>query len=471
MTVTLTSVLPVFDAAPLPQVGKNARSALAAVADGNGLSAAQIRIAREDNTVARLQGEISVTFSNRVQLDQKPGRVTTGTPANNEETARELIAQRATALAHNDQLRNMVEQEIHRLPAQGWGCDAMRFNLGAGADDVFAVVQSCASCKGSPQSNCAVCGGSGESTTVLTARYTAEVSFTLWRQGADMVALDAIEKLGVKNVGVDDLGDVFIMPLAVEGTRLRAACVAFIPVAKIEFSLEGRFVTAVVAGKQGQIVSLDPILDKFIKPGVAALLKLSRGPLAVDSLVSMAMKYRLVRQTLQALLVYPRKSVYLQLKRDYPIGVSDKYLRAAVKYAAAAQDALMVEPRKQGLRIGALLSVLLSLIYLYTLRPLIADATLALLADVGTVVALSAMTMFIIKKRASQRIVAITRAAKAPAQLPPMGREGMKAPVMVALAFFIAALLVPVKPSYAQAVFDATTAALLPLLSSFSSEY
>ena len=471
MTVTLTSVLPVFDAAPLPQVGKNARSALAAVADGNGLSAAQIRIAREDNSVQRLQGEISVTFSNRTQLDQKAGRQATGTLTDSEDNARTLIAERAAALAHNAQLKDMVEQEIHRLPAQGWGCDTLRFNLGAAADDVFNVIEPCSACKGTPQQSCAICAGSGESTKILTARYTAEISFTLWRQAADMVALDAIEKLGIRNVGVNDLGDIFIMPLAVEGTRLRAQCVAFIPVAKIEFSLEGRFVTAVVAGKQGQIVSLDPILDKFIKPGVAALLKLSRGPLAVDSLVSMAMKYRLVRQTLQALLIYPRKSVYLQLKRDYPIGVSDKYLRAAVKYAAAAQDALMVEPRQQGLRLGVILGIVLSFAYLFALRLLIADATLAIAADVGVVAVLSALTMFIIRKRAAQRIVAITRAAKAPAQLPPMGREGMKAPIMVALAFFAAAILVPVKPPYAQMVADTATAAVQPLLSSFSSGY
>lgn len=471
MTVTLTSVLPVFDAAPLPNVGKNARSALATVADGNGLSAAQIRIAREDNTTARLQAEISVTFSNRLQLDQKSGRHAIGTACDSEDVARAQAAERAAALAHNAQLREMVEQEIHRLPAQGWGCDTVRFNLGAGADDVFSVITACSNCAQSPQPNCTICAGSGASTKILTTRYSAEISFTLWRQGADVAALEAIEKLGIKTVGTDDLGDVFIMPLVADGTRLRAPCVVFIPLAKIEFSLEGRFVTAIVAGKQGKIVTLDPILDKFIKPGVAALLKLSRGPLAVDSLVSMAMKYRLVRQTLQALLVYPRKSVYLQLKRDYPIGVSDKYLRAAVKYAAAAQDALMVEPRRQGLRIGVLLSLLLSLIYLYTLRPMIGDATLALAADVVCVALLSAMTMFIIKKRAAQRIVAITRAAKAPPQLPAMGREGMKAPVLVALAFFAAALLVPVKPYYVQVVFDTATAALLPLLSSFSSGY
>lgn len=466
MTVTLTSVLPVFDAAPLPQVGKNARNALAAVADGNGLSAAQIRIAREDNTIARLQGEISVAFSNRLQLDHKPGRHTTGTTATSEDEARTLAAERAAALAQNTQLHEMVEQEIHRLPAQGWGCDTLRFNLGAGADDVFCVVEPCSSCKGAPLPSCAICAGSGESSKILTARYSAEISFTLWRQGADVVALDAAEKLGVRNIGSDDLGDVFIMPLAAEGTRLRAQCVAFIPVAKIEFSLEGRFVTAVVAGKKGKIVALDPILDKFVKPGVAALLKLSRGPLAVDSLVSMAMKYRLVRQTLQALLIHPRKTVYQQLQRDYPIGVSDKYLRACVKYAAAAQEALMVEPRQQGLRLGIIASIVISLVYLFALRPMIADAMLAIAADVSVVALLSVLTVFIIKKRAAMRIMAITRAAQAPAQLPPMGREGMKAPLLVALAFFAAAVVIPAKPPYAQVVADTTTAALGPLLSS-----
>ncbi len=471
MTVTLTSVLPALDAAPLPQVGKNARSALAAVADGNGLSAAQIRIAREDNTVARLQGEISVAFSNRLQLDQKAGRHVTGTLADSEEGARLLASEQAAALAQNTQLREMVTQEIHRLPAQGWGCDTLRFNLGSAADDVFCVVEPCSACPQAPQTSCAICGGTGESTKILTARYSAEISFTLWRQGADVVALDAAGKLGVRAIGTDDLGDVFIMPLENEGTRLRAQCVAFIPVAKIEFSLEGRFVTAVVAGKKGKIVALDPILDKFVKPGVAALLKLSRGPLAVDSLVSMAMKYRLVRQTLQSLLIHPRKTVYQQLQRDYPIGVSDKYLRAAVKYAAAAQEALMIEPRRQGLRLGIVASAIISFAYLFFLRPLIADATLALAADAGMVAVLSALTMFIIKKRAAMRIMAITRAPQAPAHLPPMGREGTKAPVLVALVFFAAAMLVPAKPPYAQSAFDTATAALGPLLSSVSSGY
>lgn len=470
MTVTLTSVLPAFDAAPMPQTGKNARQALAVVADGNGLSASQIRIAREDNTTARLQAEISVTFGNRLQVEQKPGRHLAGMQAASDDAARAMAADRAAALAQNAQLREMVEQEIHRLPAQGWGCDTLRFNLGSGADDIFHVLAPCAACTSTPQQSCAICAGSGESTTVYTARYSAEISFTLWRQGADVVALEAIEKLGIKNVGVNDLGDIFIMPLAQEGSRLRAACVAFIPVSKIEFSLEGRFVTAIVAGKKSTIVSLDPILDKFIKPGVAALLKLSRGPLAVDSLVSMAMKYRLVRQTMQSLLVYPRKAVYLQLQRDYPIGVSDKYLRAAVKYAAAAQDALMVEPRRQGLRLGLIASIALSFGYLLFARGMITDANLAMAADVACIGILSVMTIFIIRLRASQRITAITRAAKPPRQLPSMGREGMKAPVLVTLAFLAAAVIVPTKPPYAQVVFDTTTAAVQPLLSSLLSD-
>lgn len=470
MTVSLATSLPALDAAPPANTGKNARAALAAVADGNGLSAAQIRIAREDVGTARLQGEISVAFSNRIQLDHKPGRNPVGTPTDSEELARQLAHQRAQALVHNTSLRSMVEQELHRLPAQGWGCDTMRFNLGNAADDVFSVISDCTACTGKAQTSCTMCGGSGSTTTTLTVRYSAEISFTLWRQGADMTALAAAEKLGIKKMASDNLADIFILPLVADGTRLKSSCVAVLPLAKIDFSLEGRFVTAVVAGKKGQIVSLDPILDKFIKPGVAALLKLSRGPLALDSLVSMAMKYRLVRQTLQSVLIYPRGTVYKQLQRDYPIGVSDKYLRAAVKYASSAIDALMIEPRKQGLRLGFVLSLIVSAVYIYALRPLIADTLLAIGSDGVVLTLLSLLTVILIRKRAATRIVAMTRAPRAPSVLPPAKGEGMRAPVMVVLAFVLAGLCLPMRPAYLNSVAETATAALGPLLSSVMSD-
>lgn len=447
MTV-VRDIPPAFDTAPQLAAGRMAKDALARVADGNGLMATQIRIAREDSAIHRLQGEISVALSHRLQRDQVKGHDTNGTQVASEAEARSRAAARTEQLVHDAAFRQLIATEINRLPAHGWGATTLRFTLGRAADDVFAIFESCAACATKPAATCAICGGSGQTTTRLTARYTAEITFTLWRQGFDVLALEAAEKLGITRMASDDLADIYIGTLEADGTRLRANCTALLHVAKVDLSLEGRFVTALIAGKKGEIVRLDPILDKFIKPGVAALLKLSRGPLAVESLLSTALKYRAVRQAVHGVMLYPRAAVYRQLQRDYPIGISDKYLRAAVKYAAAAQGALIHAPRLKAARIATLVGVVIIAAYLFALRPLMTQAQIALGVDVALLLALCAGSAEMIRSLTARALTQLVRAAKGPAYPPAAGSAAVTSWLVMIVSFAALSMAAPAKPIY-----------------------
>lgn len=447
MTVTITAVLPQSDVAALDSLAGPARSTLAAAADGNGLSAAQVRLAREETVSHRLTGEISVIFHGKLRQEPASSPPAGAVIVADEAAARAAADAHAATLSRNTALAELIDRELRKQPGQGFGINDIRFNLGSAADKTWHAAG-----------------------VNYIARYTAEARFTLWRQSADVVALAAAEKLGLSALADDSLGDVFIMPLAADGPRLKADCAVFLPVSKIEFSLEGRFFPAVAAGRHGQIVDMDPVLDRWLKPGIAALLKLSRGPLAVDALAATAFKYRLIRQTLQALLHQSRKAVYLQLQHDYPLGVSDRYLRACIKYSSGAFEALTRSNRRQSLTLALLTTaVICALFYLLGLRSMLITAlgqtdTPAWLAlDILLWGALSGVGILLIRRRAGLHLKLRLGTTQPPAQLPAAHQQGRLVIIYSALIFVVLAFVAPAKPVWA-AVIIAQFVTALPFL-------
>lgn len=440
MTVTLTAVIPQTDAAALDSLAGPARALLAAAADGNGLSAAQVRLSREETQTHRLTGEISVTF--HAKLKQEPGQPPAGAVTVADETAARAAADAHTATLSADRdLAQLIDRELRKQPGQGFGIPDVRFNLGAATEKTWHAAG-----------------------VNYIARYVAEAKFTLWRQGADVTALAAAEMLGLSALADDSLGDVFIAPLAPDGARLKSECAVFLPVSKIEFSLEGRFFPAVAAGRHGQIVEMDAALDRWLKPGIAALLKLSRGPLAVDALAATALKYRLIRQTLQALLHQPRKAVYAQLQRDYPLGVSDKYLRACIKYADGAGEALTRGNRRQSLTYILGISLGISAAYyLAGLRGLVfggQDQPAFVVADVLLWALVAAGGVYLIRRRAARHLKMRLGADRLPETLPPASLQGRLAVIYSGLIFAGMAFAAPAKPAWAAAVIAKATGLL-----------
>jgi len=222
---------------------------------------------------------------------------------------------------------------------------------------------TCASCRGQGRIGCLDCGQTGFLTEIYKVNYTAECSFDIdWRETSPE-GRTAAHKIGLRALATEkNIEIIWQAPIGLIG-EIRLPCTAFFPLAKAEFAVEGHSYPATVAGLQGRIIEIEPVLDEYIKPGINALMNLAKGPLARQALIDTACKYRLIRQTIAGLARFSQKNVYLRLNKSYPLMLSEKYATATVKYAASAIKTLSARPRYEGLATGTLIAALLSAVY------------------------------------------------------------------------------------------------------------
>lgn len=221
----------------------------------------------------------------------------------------------------------------------------------------------CLTCQGNRQMRCTICGGqgrigctecdqSGYWTTMLQLSFEAEGHFHLDRQQVPKEVLEVIDALGERNLATQGLAEIFRAGVDAKDKFIVFPLIAFLPIAQAEFTIEGKPYNAVVAGLPGRIMSMPPVLDAAVKPGITALVKLSKGPMATQALIETACRYRLIRKALAGLAHHSRRHVYQQITKEYPVALSDKYAKATIKYADEALLAIGRVPRRKGLAAG-----------------------------------------------------------------------------------------------------------------------
>lgn len=210
----------------------------------------------------------------------------------------------------------------------------------------------CTACGGNGKLTCMECDGSGYWTHIFDMTFHAEAEFILDREQTPQDVLAVVDRLGIRQLAIEGHAEIFRLPENPEQGHLIVPYLAFLPLCNAEFSIEGKQYPAGVAGLTGRIMGIDPVLDPVMKPGINALFKLSKGPLAVEALIDQACKYRLLRQVISGLSHHSKKQVYFTLAKEYPLVVSEKYLKGAIKYADIALLALGKGPRIKGLLLG-----------------------------------------------------------------------------------------------------------------------
>ena len=210
----------------------------------------------------------------------------------------------------------------------------------------------CAVCNGQGRTSCTECDRTGFWTHVFDAHWHVEATFELDRKQTQPEVIEVAELLGVQKIATEGHAEILRLIPEIEGDKLLLPYAALLPVAQVEFSITGKTHPAVIAGLHGRIIEIEPLLDTHVKPGVAALLKLSKGPLAASALVASACRFKIVRQVLSGLAHNSKGHVYQKLMREYPLLVTEKFAKAAIRYADLALLALAEGPRWKGLAGG-----------------------------------------------------------------------------------------------------------------------
>lgn len=210
----------------------------------------------------------------------------------------------------------------------------------------------CAVCNGNGRTSCTECDRSGYWTHIYEAHWHAEATFELDRRETLPEVVEVAELLGVQKIATEGHAEILRLTPEISQDKLVLPYVALLPVSQVEFSVVGKNHPAVVAGLHGKIIEIEPLLDTMIKPGVSALVKLSKGPLAAGALVASACRFKLIRQVLAGLAHHSKGHVYGKLLREYPLLVTDKFAKATIRYADMALLALAEGPRWKGLGVG-----------------------------------------------------------------------------------------------------------------------
>lgn len=317
-------------------------------------------------------------------------------------------------------------------------------------------VITCPNCNGTGLQQCKDCDATGFCTHIYTAEYTAELHFDISRETLPADAQVAIEALGLRNLALESHAEIFRTRPLVSPEAYVLPFHAYLPLAVGEFSIEGKFFPATVAGLQGKIIKIDPVLDRVVKPGINALVKLSKGPMAADALIAQAARYRLIRTALAGLAHAPKRAVYQKIMREYPMVLSDKYAKAAIKYAHLALLTMAQGPRRKGLLIGTGIAAVISAAYFVTsartaLRDVLRQAEKGqhiLLCDLAVWMIGYGLCVWTIKSLAAKRINRILPAGAEGRGMPAAGEEGLYALLTTFVTWLLIAAAAPQKPEW-----------------------
>lgn len=221
----------------------------------------------------------------------------------------------------------------------------------------------CTICGGKGYIGCTECGQSGYLTHMYSVVYEANIHFALFEEKLPPFVQEAVDKLGVMSLGVDGHAGIFYHPVVFEAQKIIFPLTALLPVATAKISIGEKICPAVIAGLNACVVKIEPFMDALIKPGINALLSLTKNPKKSKKLVDVACKYNILRQTLLDLTRQSKRTVIKKIASEYSEVLSEKYANASVKYASMALLTLGKSMRIKGLILGTVLSYVLSLLY------------------------------------------------------------------------------------------------------------
>ena len=228
-----------------------------------------------------------------------------------------------------------------------------------------------------------------------------------------------------------------------------------VPYGRVGFSLNGKRVDGDIFGYRGAVFTDAMFIDSLVKPGISALNKIARGPMATGALFQQARAYRMIRDITDQVSTQTKGKILRDVMQKYPIGLSDKYAKAAVKFADDAVRKIMVKPRWIGCGIGvAIFGALIAAWFYLGLRPeflsdgsaniqLFADGFLLGLGFIGIGYLIKFMTRSTLKKVLGN----------APEKLPKSGDQALVGLGILIVIFLICGATSPTDPGWWNAFF------------------
>ena len=229
-----------------------------------------------------------------------------------------------------------------------------------------------------------------------------------------------------------------------------------LPYSDTAFSIDSVEYPAFVMGFQGKVIDIDYFLDPLIKKGIIALKKITEGPMATDALIEKATSYRIIRNVLSQCNHKSKKFILRKLLHDYPLGLSEKYAKAAIVNADLALKKITQKPRYIGLGVNAGLTAIVSYLWLFqNIRGKIlanipeAMTHLSPLADFVPLLLIFILGQIMIKEFANKVLKKVSpEDGEVQLKMPKSNFFTILSGAIIVMIFIIIASIAPIKPDW-----------------------
>tara|TARA_B100000686_G_C16797384_1_gene983388 strand:+ start:3176 stop:4756 length:1581 start_codon:yes stop_codon:yes gene_type:complete len=291
---------------------------------------------------------------------------------------------------------------------------------------------TCQNCHGKGQTTCRQCGGSANKTVILSVDYQLKL-----KPEVEFVKTPPHE-MPAEPLALLTQGDIAVLdpepntPAADQGQRLSFD--ALLPSGTVAYSLNGKRVDCILYGLSGHIQTDKTFLDSMVKPGIAALNKIVRGPMAATALFRRARSYRMIRDVTDRISYQSRNAVLDHIKKTYTFGISDKYARAMIVLSDKAIQRLTQRPRLQAA--GAMTALWAVLFYIWFALGVLRGAENTSLAGVLDLMVLAAAcfsTYFAIRVYTRLKTAIVFGVTPGTGSKQPLPRSGRVAAIALAV--------------------------------------
>lgn len=243
----------------------------------------------------------------------------------------------------------------------------------------------CVECNGHGRKNCDTCGGQGWTT------YTTQLNVKLVPD--PLIDLDNVHdevKIALSRIPPPALaasGDLQVSVLSEMDSRpLRQVLAprtppvtglyykAQMPVARLAFKLGKTYLKPLLVGYHGRITDCPPFLDRLLSPAVQALQNAAKGGADAADDLKKALNYKLIRLVVEGLSRTKPKKVLQVCQKNYPLGLSEKCLKACVHLTHAALNKLSFWPNLKGIGLAVLVCAGIGVGYRFLIASTLAAA-------------------------------------------------------------------------------------------------
>lgn len=319
----------------------------------------------------------------------------------------------------------------------------------------------CGKCSGSGKENCKTCAATGSLTHITALQFEALTTFTLPEENFPPNVLAAVKAIGVREVATRKHARIKrIKPEEMKkydepkDGKQRLYLQAFLPYADVVFSLDTRKLPAVIVGFRATVLKAGRFMDILLKPGIEHLKHAAQGHGNAGYLIGKAGKYRALKNVLLNTSGHAEKKVTDTLLKQYPIGLSKKYARAAVHFSNQALRRVTRTARYTGLGLAITLAAGVSWAYFFTgargqALAALPDPRLEPALDLLILAALCGAGVYLVKLMALRALKSVLP-RKGKTALPDAGTSGYYALFGIPLMFLAAAFLAPDQPGWIQ---------------------